>query len=382
MRRAGPPCTVRTVGRDTPWSREDLADAALALGLVALNASILGGTTSRASGALPWVLSFVHALPVATRRRYPRASFALSAGAAGLYLSFGWPMVGLGVASLVLLHTLAATTPRPASLAGLAALVAGMVGLTFVTADTVQPDTLAGNAVVMVAAWALGDSARRRREQAVADQDLTARRAVADERLRIARELHDVVAHSMSVIAVQAGTGRVVFDDDPARALEALAAIEGQSRQALEEMRRLLDVLRDREGGPAALAPVPHLDDLDALVAHAVESGTPVDLRVEGRRRPLPPGVELTAFRIVQEALTNVRKHAPGATARLRLCFEPDELGIEVANQVGPAIRTGPPGLGLVGMRERVALYGGRLDAGREGNGSFRLRASIPLEVQ
>jgi signal transduction histidine kinase len=235
---------------------------------------------------------------------------------------------------------------------------------------------------VLVAAWVLGDTARRRREQAATDRDRTARSAVADERLRIARDLHDVVAHSMSVIAVQAGTGRMVIDDDAARAKEALAAIEDHSRQALDEMRRLLAVLRDPDAGPAALAPMPHLDDLDALVAHAVGGGTPVDVRVEGRRRPLPAGVELTAFRIVQEALTNVRKHAPGCTARVCLRFEADQLAIEVANDVGSTPPTGPPGFGLAGMRERVALYGGRLDAGRTGNGSFRLAATLPLGGQ
>ena len=368
------------MGRVTGWNREDLADAALAAGLVALNASILSGVAPPSSTPAPWALAFLHAAPVATRRRAPQASFVASAVAAALYLTFDWPMVGLGVAALVLLYTLAAAAPRRSSLAGLIALVVGMVGIEAMAGELPRTDTVLGNSVVLVATWVLGDSARRRREQAAGDLDRTARSAVADERLRIARELHDVVAHSMSVIAVQAGTGRLLVDDEPARAKDALAAIEDHSRQALDEMRRLLSVLRDPEGGPAALAPMPHLDDLDALVAQAVDGGTPVDVRVEGRRRPLPAGVELTAFRIVQEALTNVRKHAPGATARLCLRFEADELTIEVANDMGTAPPPpGPAGFGLAGMRERITLYGGRLDAGRTGNGSFRLAASLPL---
>jgi signal transduction histidine kinase len=200
--------------------------------------------------------------------------------------------------------------------------------------------------------------------------------------LRIARELHDVVAHSMSVIAVQAGTGRMVIDDDAEHARRALASIEETSKRALNEMRRLLGVLRAETADAAALAPVPTLDDLDRLVAHAVEGGTPVDLSVDGDRRKAPAGIELAAYRVLQEALTNVRRHAAGAPARVHLSFETAALVVEVENPLADG-RRGPAtgGHGLLGMRERVLLYGGTFDAGPHLDGTFRLSARIPYET-
>ena len=244
--------------------------------------------------------------------------------------------------------------------------------------DRPQLDTLIGNLVIVAAAWVLGDGTRRRREDSVAEQRRLARQAVADERLRIARELHDVVAHSMSVIAVQAGTGRLVIDDDPDHARRALASIEETSKEALAEMRRLLGVLRADTPDAAALAPVPTLEDLDRLVTHAVEGGTPVDVKVEGDRRTAPAGIELAAYRVVQEALTNVRRHAPGARARVRLSFEPQELVVEVENPLSDGDGTNGNGHGLIGMRERVSLYGGAFDAGPRPDGTFRVSARIP----
>ncbi|HEX2272502.1 MAG TPA: histidine kinase, partial [Acidimicrobiales bacterium] len=201
---------------------------------------------------------------------------------------------------------------------------------------------------------------------------------------RIARELHDVVAHSMSVIAVQAGTGRVVIDDDVDHARRVLASIEETSKEALTEMRRLLGVLRaETPGADAARAPVPTLDDVDRLVAHAVEGGTPVDVQVDGDRRAAPAGIELAAYRVLQEALTNVRRHAPGARARVRLAFEPEELVIEVENRLADGKAANPRGgHGLIGMRERVSMYGGAFDAGPRPGGTFRVSARIPYQTE
>ena len=378
------PVDTRAAAR--PWGRSDWSDLALAAALLALSASVLAGFRSLSPAAVAWVLVVAHCLPVAVRRRAPRAAFAASFAAGAAYLAFRWPMVGLGLAALVMTYSLAAFASRRDSLAGLAAVAAALVAAALVGARHPQLDTLLGNLVVTSAAWVLGDSTRRRREEAEARQHRLARQAVTEERLRIARELHDVVAHSMTVIAVQAGTGRMVIDDDVDHARRALRSIEDTSKRALEEMRRLLGVLRADSPEAAALAPVPTLDDLDRLVAHAVEGGTPVDLRVDGDPRPVPAGVELAAYRILQEALTNVRRHAPGAPAHVRLGYADDALVVEVENRLadggtaGGAAGAAAAGHGLLGMRERVSVYGGAFEAGPGPGGTFRVRASLPLD--
>ena len=363
---------------DRRWTRIQWSDVALAAAAFAISASVLATVRSWTPSPVAWLLVATHAAPVAFRRRAPRGAFAVSAGAAAAYLALGWPMVGLGLAALVMTYSLAAYASRRDSLLGLAAVEVVLTASAVLGTDRPQLDTLIGNLVIVAAAWVLGDGTRRRREDSVAEQRRLARQAVADERLRIARELHDVVAHSMSVIAVQAGTGRLVIDDDPDHARRALASIEETSKEALAEMRRLLGVLRADTPDAAALAPVPTLEDLDRLVAHAVEGGTPVDVQVEGDRGRAPAGIELAAYRVVQEALTNVRRHAPGARARVRVSFEPQELVVEVENPLSDGDGTNGNGHGLIGMRERVSLYGGAFDAGPRPDGTFRVSARIP----
>jgi signal transduction histidine kinase len=204
-----------------------------------------------------------------------------------------------------------------------------------------------------------------------------ARRGVTEERMRIARELHDVVAHSMSVITVQAGFGNLVLDDQPAQARAALGAIETTGREALAEMRRLLGMLRD--DGPAALAPAPGLGELDHLVAQTGKAGVRVQVEITGEPRPLPPGIDLSAFRIVQEALTNVVKHAETGSCRLAIAYAERELSIEITDdgRGGPA--GNGPGHGLIGMRERVHLYGGTVRAAPLPGRGFRVTASLPV---
>ncbi len=212
-----------------------------------------------------------------------------------------------------------------------------------------------------------------------------ARRAVADERLRIAQELHDVVAHSMGVIAVQAGAGMHVIDTDPGEAKRSLEAISATSRSTLTEIRRLLGVLRDEQGQAAALAPAPGVDDLPALTAEMTDAGVTTHLRLEGPRHEVPKGIELTTFRIVQEALTNVLKHGgPGATAEVVVTFDPGSVHIEVSDD-GRGIdlaHDGSAGHGLRGMQERVAVYGGALDAGPRESGGFRVSARLPYGTE
>ncbi len=194
--------------------------------------------------------------------------------------------------------------------------------------------------------------------------------------MRIARELHDVVAHGMSVITVQAGFGHLVIDDKPDEARIALGAIEAAGRQTLAEMRQLLDVLR--ADGTPALDPAPGLADLGQLISQAAQAGIQVDLEFTGRPHDLPPGIEVSVYRIVQEALTNVVKHASPCAARAVISYLPRELAIEVTDDGrGAPAATGE--LGLAGMRERVHIYGGQLDAGPLPAGGFRVAARLPL---
>lgn len=212
-------------------------------------------------------------------------------------------------------------------------------------------------------------------EAAAREEALT---AVVEERARIARELHDIVAHSVGLIVVQAGAAEQVVEEDPEFARKALSTIRTTGSSALAEMRRLVSVLRDVDES-ADFAPQPGLSTLPDLVASTREAGLDVDLTVRGDRRDLPRGVDLAAYRIVQEALTNVRRHSAAGRAQVRLDVGPKCVEIEVAD-AGPAReRRGTPGHGLVGMRERVALYGGHMDATSEGDG-FTVRARLPLE--
>ena len=254
--------------------------------------------------------------------------------------------------------------------------------------------------VVAVAAWFVGDSVRTRRtytaglaEQAAQRQRETverAQRSVAEERLQIARELHDVVAHSLSVIAVQSGVGRHVIDEQPAEAKKALAAVEMTSRSALDELRRMLGVLRRDDGVPAALAPAPDIGSLAPLIQQVQMAGYVVELDVQSTAvASVTPSVGLSIYRIVQEALTNVVKHAGPARVLVEIRDEADVLVLEVSEDGGG--RTGPvTGVngtddgtahhGIVGMRERVALFDGALTAGPRPGGGFQVLARFPLE--
>jgi signal transduction histidine kinase len=221
-----------------------------------------------------------------------------------------------------------------------------------------------------------------RAKTAEANQRALAEQAVADERRRIARELHDVVAHHVSVAGVLATGARRMLRRDPDATEEALATIEETSRTALREMRRLLTVLRTEAEPDVELAPQPGLAGIDTLVEQVRDAGLPVHLRVEGARRELDPGVALTIFRIVQEALTNTLKHAGAATAEVRLSFGAQWLVVEVFDTGrGPIPGGGAVGHGLVGMRERVSLYRGTLRIGPRPGGGFRVYARIPMDA-
>lgn len=242
-------------------------------------------------------------------------------------------------------------------------------------------------AVLFGLSWALGvvvatrrtyvEELERKTAALEAARRELAERAVADERARIARELHDVIAHAMSVITVRAGVGAHLVDSRPAEAAVALGVIERTGREALREMRRMLAVLRDPDPRAPRAEPQPGLADLPQLVDQVAEAGVPVTLTTEGEARGLPAGLDLAAYRVVQEALTNVAKHAPGARATVTIRRADDALEIEVRNRgrVATPIR---PGQGMRGMAERVALYEGRFDAGPCTDG-FRVTARFPM---
>jgi signal transduction histidine kinase len=357
----------------------------------------------RGTLALGYVLVLLHTLPLAARRRFPGAVLALSVGSGLAVAAIGLPPVVLGVAILVAVYSVAAYGARWVSLAGLAAaeLASAAVQL---TPGAFQAPTVVSNALVIAAAWLLGHFVGVRRVYTARLEERTAeleertaqldqareeltRRAVTEERLRLARELHDVVAHAMSVIAVQSGVGAHVADTQPEEAAKALAAIEATSRAALTELRRLLGVLRQDSQPRGDLAPVPGLADLDNLLAEVAKAGLAVRLRVEGAASQLPAGVDLSAYRIVQEALTNVVKHAGPARAQVRIRYGDQDVTVEVTDDGRGVMALAGDGRlgtghGLIGMRERVAAFGGDLEVGPQPGGGFRVAARLPLAVE
>jgi signal transduction histidine kinase len=227
--------------------------------------------------------------------------------------------------------------------------------------------------------WAAGRVVRRRRlrERVLEEEKGAAEDAIAEERARIARELHDVVTHAISVIVLQARGGRRLLDTEPEQTRLALDTIERSGEQALVEMRRLVGILR-ADDEQLALAPQPSLSHLDGLLEKVRAAGLPVEFAVEGDPIELPPGIDLSAYRIIQEALTNALKHAGPARARVLLCYEPDGLEVEVADDGAGGVDGDGVGHGLAGIRERVAVYGGELEAGGRSEGGYALRARLP----
>jgi signal transduction histidine kinase len=349
-------------------------------------------------GAFAFVTVLLTCVPVAFRRRWPFPALLVSAIGILTHILADWPEGSLPLAALFLTYSVGAWGSTREAVAGLAVIVATIVALG--VAGSPGLDTVGAFAVLaqFAAGWALGVAVRNRRaatEARVREADeraelekQTAARALAEERLRIAQELHDVVAHSMSVIAVQAGVGAHVLNDRPDQARTALDAISATSRGTLAEMRRLLGVLRN-EDGTRAHAPAPGLADLPQLVDDVRAAGVPAELHVEGQTESVHPGVELSAFRVVQEALTNVIKHA-GAPTRVDVTVRhlPGSLALEVtddgrglaANARNGAAKPGTEGAGcgLVGMRERVELWGGELSVGPAPGGGYQVKALLP----
>jgi signal transduction histidine kinase len=404
------------------WLRRHpmLVDGSLAVALLAIGANVFTGFSFRASSAGVQAgliaISLVLAVLVLLRRKYPAATFAIAFAiglvqlilgaqpSSGNSLAGAFQPVSADVAIIVLLYTLAARRPRRASLWGLSACLAGIAVAVIrwpLSHGTETPQHMLVFALLLgvptASAWVLGDSMAYRRahnawleeraRRAEAERDTRARIAVAAERARIAREMHDVIAHHVSVIVVQADGAGYAFDRDPARARQAIDAISRTGRQALAETRRLLGVLRDGEE-TAGLVPQPGLAQVSELLAEARLAGLPASLTVEGAPRPLDDGQELAAYRIVQEALTNTRKHGGlGADAAVLLRYADDGLLVRVTDTGrAPTDGNGPgpgaTGHGITGMRERVQLYGGTLRTGPRPGGGYEVTATLPASTK
>jgi signal transduction histidine kinase len=402
---------LRSVGQRLrhpgPWAIDGAIAAVLLafmVGQLALQSKPLPG--QHPATPVAYLLVVVMAASLVTHRKWPLGSLAVCLAALLLYApgrNYAYP--GLVLFAMVYGITLHGT--RRQSLIALISCAAAMaVGIGLQPGVVGSYTTWVESELGIAIAWIVAESLRNRRarwaelrtraERLEREREAESRRAVAEERLRIARELHDVVAHSMSVIAVQSAVGGHVMDTQPEEARHALAAIEATSRSALNEMRRLLCVLRQDGEPTGSLAPASGLADLTPLVAQVGEAGLQVWVRVEGERGPVPPGVDLSAYRIVQEALTNVIKHAAATTAGVKVSYEKGAVAVEITDD-GAGMKdgrhgTGPDGPradavtspfstghGIIGMRERVAVFGGEFAAGPRPEGGFRVFARLPI---
>ena len=326
-------------------------------------------------------------LPLLLRRRYPLPVLAvvLPASIAAQFVVGVLPPFALGLA----LYTVASHTERRVALrAGVAAL-ATLVVLLLVRNGFDARESVVHLIIFASATWIFGDNVRTKRayyreleeraERLEREREENIQHAAAEEQERIARELHDVIAHSVSVMVVQAAAANDIFERQPERAREALRSIEESGRSALTELRRLLGIVRTHERG--RLDPQPGLAALEELIEQVRATGLEVELELNGELGELPSGVDLSTYRIVQEALTNTLKHAQATHARVRLGRRAHELAIEVADDgVGPG-KESTNGHGLIGMRERVALLGGTLETGPGESGGFAVKVRFPLEL-
>lgn len=402
----GPRTVVDRLRELPPW----LQDGALVVVVLIVQTVALATTGPERYGTLgearavdvgAYVLVVVSTLPLMLRRRWPELALAVPLGALLVFAAMGYGGVFSGYAILVGLYSVVVHRGlRRGVGAGFATFGALVVAYRISPWEPNAADN-AFDLLALATAVALGDGTRSRlraaeEQRALAaalaeQQEQLAHARVLDERARIARELHDLVAHSMSIVAVQAGVGHHLIDRDPERAREALATIETTSRQALDEMRRMLGVLRtDAAPTPVALEPQPGPADIESLVEEARAGGTEVTLRVDGDPSAVPSGVSLSVHRIVQEALTNVRKHAGPATVTVDLRYATDQVTVTVdddgrgmstfaASRAGVAARGG--GYGLVGMRERATAVGGELHVGPRPGGGFRVQARLPYDA-
>jgi signal transduction histidine kinase len=349
--------------------------------VIALAAGYVGGAAHAHEWSDGVPLAILQVAPLLFRRRYPRTVLAVVTAAWIAYVAAVGGIVP--IATAVAVYTVADLLPRAEALVAASLAVAAS---TIAALALGEWSRAASDLIPFVAAWVIGDNLGTRRAYLLAleeraerlerEQEAERARAVAEEQARIARELHDVIAHNVSVMVVQAAAANDVFETRPDRAREALHAIEASGRSALVELRRLLGIVR--EDG-ADYAPQPGLDRLDDLVGQVRAAGLAVVVSVEGAPRPVPQGIDLSAYRVVQEALTNTLKHAGATRADVSLRYGEEELDVEVVDDGSGNGGGGGSGQGLVGMRERVAAFGGTLAVGSRSGGGFVVNARFPL---
>jgi signal transduction histidine kinase len=360
-------------------------DAAVSLAVLALLAGVAAskhpGHSDGVHTLTLLLLAVPASLPLAVRRRWPVPVFFVVLAASVAYAALG-PKVSYASGATYALYTVAVQADRRWSLIALAAVEAG-VWVNAALAATGKDSVMfaAFSALLQLTVWIAADGIRRRRAYSASLRERLLREALAEQRLQIARELHDIVSHAMSVVAVQAGVGSHLIASRPDEAAKSLHAIEATARAALSETRSLLSVMRDDDFDPASRSPAPGLGSLHALVQQVANAGQPVTLRLEGRPRALPQTLELSVYRVVQEALTNVVRHAAPATATVVIRF--DDNGSVIVEVTDDGRHAGSKrgdgrGHGLAGMRERVSLLGGELSAGPRAGGGYQVTARLP----
>jgi signal transduction histidine kinase len=384
----------------TSASRNDrLIDTALALAVFAGSLGLLAAGGPQDGGgdfdALNVLLTALASLPLVVWRRAPLAVFVATAVASTVLRGIAEP-AGPPLGPTVAVYLVAFAGDGSRARTRLTLAVVGIMLVAHLAATGLRQDAFPGvetlfGVLTWGGAWLAGDRTRLRRERMaeLEERALRAEReaererllAAAEERGRIARDLHDSAGHAMNVILVHAGMGRLQSERDPESAREAFATIEEVARETVGEIDQMVRVLREDSSAPGEVEPPPGLAALDGLVKRHRAAGLRVTTTISGDRRPLPPGVDRGAYRILQEALTNAARHGDG-TAAVELAFGPDVLDVTVANPIGPErnARAAGGGHGVVGMRERAALLGGSLDVGAR-NGSFQLHARLPFST-
>lgn len=363
--------------------KPELIDAGLAL--IALGPTIAWTTDHGNSRGVAVALSLAQVLPLLLRRRFPLSVLAavLAASVGTEFALDVFPVFALALA----LYTVAAHSERRVAIAAGLATLAVLAAMPIQVGEHGDKDSFFHLVIFAAAAWIFGDNVRTKRayyreleeraERLEREQEERAARAAADEQARIARELHDVIAHSVSVMVVQAAAANEVFERQPERARDALRSIEESGRLAMTELRRLLGVVRS--GEPDGLEPQPGLETLEALIEQVRATGLEVELKLSGDLAGLPAGVDLSAYRIVQEALTNTLKHAQASEARVYVRRSEEKLELEIYDDGSGPTDDCSDGHGLIGMSQRAALLGGAVETGAGADGGFVVRASFPL---